>query len=169
MRTNQGWIFCLNSDYDAPESGSSWGYVKDFLKDIKKGNKADSKVIRFRSSVYGKPCRKALRLGPGDAIAFYHGKKARQAMNKLSPVKPYQLSMVAFIEEVEQDENGNVTFLACTVPRSTYNKLCSNPLKKDDERIAEIIASTGLGGGAVGAFFPIDYQNWTKLEKILKS
>lgn len=168
MQTQRGWIFCLNSDYDAPETGSSWGYVADFLKDIKRGNKANSKDIRFRSPVYGRPCKKDLRLSPGDAIAFYHGKKARKAMNKLSPVKPYQLSMVALIEKVEQDEDGNVDFLACTTPRPLYEKICSNPLTKDDEKVAEIIASTGLGGGAVGAFFPIDYENWKRLEAMLK-
>tara|TARA_R110002072_G_scaffold289292_2_gene456243 strand:+ start:1487 stop:1996 length:510 start_codon:yes stop_codon:yes gene_type:complete len=166
MQTNKGWIFCLNSDYDAPDSGSSWGYVEDFLKDIRSGNKASSLEIQFHSDVYGKPCRKGLRLGPGDAVAFYHGKKARRSTSKLSPVKPYQISMIAFIDEVEQEEDGNVSFLACSIPRSLYDHLCANPLKKDDERVADVIASTGLGGGAVGSFFPIDYTNWKKLEKI---
>jgi hypothetical protein len=84
----------------------------------------------------------------------------------MSPVKPYQLSMIAFIEDVKQQESGVVDFIACSIPRALYERLCANPLKKDDERIADIISSTGLGGGAVGTFFPIDYANWKKLEKI---
>ncbi len=98
MDTNRGWIFCLNSDYDS-DTGSNWGYLEDFLKDIRRGNEKDAKEIRFRSDVYGKPCRKNQRLGVGDAIAFYHGIKSRRAMNNLSPVKPYQLTMIAFREK----------------------------------------------------------------------
>jgi hypothetical protein len=74
--------------------------------------------------------------------------------------------MIAFIEEVKQEEDGQVKYLKCTTPRSLFESLCENPLKKDNTRIADIITSTGLGGGAVGTFFPIDYDNWKKLKEI---
>ena len=46
----------------------------------------------------------------GDAIVFYHGKKARRAETDSGPVRPYQLTMAGYIEGVDQDESGEVTY-----------------------------------------------------------
>ena len=164
MAAEKGWIFCLNSSDDS-ESGSRWGFVQTLLDEIGLEKKKGKRNILFKRDVYGRPCRKDLRLGKGDAVVFYHGKKARRAEWDRGPVRPYQLTMVGYIEDVDQDESGEVTYLELRIPNKIYKHFKAEPLKLDDKRILKIVRSTGLGGGATGAFFPIEPVNWKKLIK----
>jgi len=104
--TRRGWIFCLNAP---PEKGSrNWGFVEDFYRSFGHSSMLENGLFTMESKVWGKPYSKQLRLQHGDGLIFYHGKKARLGSGptkKNRHIKPYQLSLWAGIEAVQQDES----------------------------------------------------------------
>lgn len=168
--TRQGWIFCLNAP-EGSETGSNWGYSQDFVEDIYADAKPKDRQIKVYSRVYGKPYSKYAQISPGEGIVFYHGKKARVSSETPSMhVKPYQLTLAGHIDDIYQSpESGEVEELAFSVPKDVCSAFVNQPLRMSDKRISEIVSSSGLGGGRVGSFFPIDPPHWDKLLKIVKS
>ncbi|MCB1704622.1 MAG: hypothetical protein KDI17_07160 [Halioglobus sp.] len=168
--TRKGWIFCLNAPQGVV-TGSHWGYVDDFLDDVKQEASVHKGIMKVYSPIWGKPYSKFAQLNSGDGVVFYHGKKARLTQRDTSRhVKPYQLTLAAAIDTVTQDPGtGEVTELTFSMPRDVYIAMSESPLKLDNTEVKEIVASSGLGGGRVGTFFPIDPPHWQKLLQLLKN
>lgn len=84
-------------------------------------------------------------------------------------MKPYQLTLAARIDEIYQEpDTGEVTELSFSLPKKVCSAFVGKPLRMDDDAVAEIVESSGLGGGRVGSFFPIDPPHWHKLLEIVK-
>ena len=127
----------------------------------------DADILRCSAPVYGRPCRKELWLEPGDGLAFYHGKKARLEIHDPSRrVDPYQITLIAKLEKVQQSADG-LQFIEFSTPRKLFWQFFESPLLKSSPLVEDILASTGLGGGAVGALFPIDAVAWQRLIDLL--
>ena len=167
--TRKGWIFCLNAPVGA-DTGSNWGYIDGFLDDMQASAKTRNGIMKVYSTVYGKPYSKFAQINPGDGVVFYHGKKARMTWGDTTKhVKPYQLTLAAALDAVTQDaDSGEVTELTFSIPKEVYVSMSKSPLKMDDDRVTEIVRSSGLGGGRVGSFFPIDPPHWHKVLQLVK-
>ena len=170
--TRQGWLFCLNASLD-PETGSKWGYLDNFYSVFEPSVDYDNEIYRVEFEVWGRPIRKDMRLKAGDGVAFYHGKKARRGLasfEKHRHVKPYQLSLIAEIDSVSQNEStGKVEKLALSYSREIFDGMREQPLLLDDARIKAIVDSSGLGKGPTGAFFPISGRQWSRLLQVARS
>jgi hypothetical protein len=165
-RARKGWLFCLNAPLEQGK-GSHWGYVEDFYRSVEAHSVMDGDSLTMTAEIWGKPYSNKLRLQPGDGLAFYHGKKARKASsekNKRRHIKPYQISLMAIIDSVTQDEsNGQVKEIRFSYPKGTLQAMRTQPLLLDNHNIQAIIKESGLGSGRVGAFFPLAPKSWRGL------
>lgn len=163
-KTRCGWIFCLNAEDDS--NGSNWGYTHDFVISLAQENNKKSGHLVCESPVWGKVCFKDGVLRAGDGLAFYHGKKARREIGSKSRVNPYQITMLAEILDVQQSGT-QIEFIRFCIPQKLFLGMSENPIVKNEE-VGKIIASSGLGGGRVGTYFPLDPPAWSALLSIAK-
>lgn len=114
----------------------------------------------MKSIAWGKSYPSCMLLQPGDGLIFYHGKKARRGSGptqKHRHIKPYQLSLVARSDSVQQDETtGEVKELSVSYPQEIFKAMRNSPLKLDDIRLKSIVEESGLGRGPVATFYSIN-------------